>query len=274
MHATPSLLHQGFWRRSLGELQRLTNIAFKLEAIKGPSGPWELHSFHNPEAIEDCKVMSDIDIGGQSTAHLDWVAPSEPTSSPSATHNPNGYARFHGVISTQLPKNRPDIKRTGYAGWRTKDRPGTIFGRSLWNIDAYSYLAMRVKSDGRSYFINVQTESLIPTDLHQHRLFTTKPGEWQTILIRWNDFVRTNHGYVVEPQTEILRQKVRSIGIGLTDRIPGPFEMCIERIWTTNDASEADSTPKEVPATATPDVGLGEGELKNKQGKKMKWGSQ
>jgi len=208
--------------------------------------------------------MSDTDIGGYSTAYLDWM-PSKPPSASSSTETSNGYARFHGTISTQLPQNRPSILRTGYAGWRTLDQKPTIFGRSLWNIDPYVYLAMRVKSDGRSYFINLQTESVIPTDLHQHRLFVKRPGEWETVIIGWNDFVRTNHGFVVEPQTEILRQKVTTVGIGLTDRVPGPFELCIERIWATNDLDEAhrhDAGP------------IQEGGLKDKKGKSIGWGGQ
>lgn len=214
--------------------------------------------------------MSDVEIGGVSTAILEWV-PTGPASSsgvPPPSPGAPGYARFSGTISTQLPRDRPEIKRTGYAAFRTRDRPPTLFGKGLWNIDPYVYLALRVRSDGRSYFVNVQTESLIPTDLHQHRLFSKKPpGEWETVLIKWNDFVRTNHGFVVEPQTEIMRQKVKSIGIGLTDRIPGPFELCIERIWATNDEREADGVLDLSSAR-------GEGTLKTKQGQKVAWGSQ
>ena len=39
---------------------------------------------------------------------------------------------------------------------------------------------------------------------------------------------------VVEPQKEMLRQKVRSVGLGLTDRVPGPFELRIADIYATN----------------------------------------
>jgi NADH dehydrogenase [ubiquinone] 1 alpha subcomplex assembly factor 1 len=236
--------------------------------------------------------MSDIEIGGVSTANLDWV-PSPPPSSSSRITRPSasspGFARFHGTISTELPKNRPDIKRTGYAAFRTRDRPPTIFGRALHNIDPYVYLALRVKSDGRSYFVNVLTETVVPTDLHQHRLFVKKPGEWETVLIKWNDFVRTNHGYVVEPQAEMMRQKVKSIGFGLTDRVPGPFELCVERMWATNDEGDGDSVvelggrrpkgrgEKEVApgdgdrGPPTPGVPRKEGKLKTKTGEKIGW---
>jgi len=169
--------------------------------------------------------MSDKDIGGFSTANLDFHSSSPPTPS---------HARFHGTISIELPKDQPHIQRTGYAAWRTLDRGFTIFGKSLWDVSTYTYLAIQFKSDGRKYFVNVQTESIVPTDIHQYRLYSKTPGKWETILIKWNDFVRTNHGQVVEPQREMLTQKVRTIGIGLIDRIPGPFDLSISHIWATN----------------------------------------
>ena len=169
--------------------------------------------------------MSDADLGGFSRASLEQIcgASSQPA-----------YARFHGSISTELPRNRPHVQRTGYAGWRNKDRRATLFGKSLWDVDPYTFLALRVKSDGRKYFVNIQTESIVHTDLHQHRLHTRKPGEWETVFIDLNAFVRTNHGEVVEPQTEMMRQKVRTIGVSLTDRVPGQFDLAISRIWASN----------------------------------------
>lgn len=86
-------------------------------------------------------------------------------------------------------------------------------------------------------------------------------------MIAWNDFVRTNHGFVVEPQAEMLRQKVRTIGIGLTDRVPGPFELCIERIWATNNREEATHSPHADSEAAAWKEGL----LKNKEGKAINW---
>ena len=180
--------------------------------------------------------MSDADLGGYSRAALEQVP-----------RNPLGpaHARFHGSISTDLPRNRPQVQRTGFAGWRNKDRKATLFGKSLWDVDPYIYLALRVKADGRKYFVNVQTESVVYTDLHQHRLHVRKSGEWETIHIDFNAFVRTNHGEVVEPQTEMMRQKVRTIGISLTDRVPGPFDLAISRIWASNRTDEEDFSERE-----------------------------
>lgn len=225
--------------------------AFKLEAVKGPKTPRPLYDFHDQDSVRSCILMSDDLIGGFSKSNLDLVtSPSSPS-----------YGRFHGSISTALPADKPKVKRSGYAAFRTPDQPATLFGRAFWDIDPYTYLALRIKADTRSYFINVQTESVEPTDLHQHRLFAKNPGQWETVLVRWNDFVRTNYGFVVEPQTELLRQKVKTVGIGLTDRVEGPFELCIERIWATNTVDEG--------ATV---VGLEEGSgLKNRKGEKVQW---
>ncbi|KAK8024034.1 Complex I intermediate-associated protein 30 [Apiospora rasikravindrae] len=266
MRATPGLLYKGFFGRSLDEFKRLSNIALKMEGIKGPSGPLPLHTFDEPQGVADCKLMCDVDIGGYSKASLDWVPAEHSPSDPIKPRHMPAHARFHGSISTALPPHRPDIQRSGFAAWRTLDRPPTVFGRAVWDIDMYTYLALRVKSDGRSYFVNVQTESVVPSDLHQHRLFARRAGEWETVLVKWNDFVRTNHGFVVEPQTEMLRQKVKSIGIGLTDRVPGPFELCIQSMWATNDPNEADSHEEDSQA-----ANAAEGKLKNKSGKNIKW---
>lgn len=74
------------------------------------------------------------------------------------------------------------------------------------------------------------------------------------MFIKWNDFVRTNHGVVVEPQMEMLRQKVRTIGVGLIDRVPGPFDLAIGRIWATN-SSEGGQTTDEIEELASKENG-------------------
>ncbi|KAM3437755.1 hypothetical protein MY4824_003589 [Beauveria thailandica] len=271
MRPTQQLLRKGFLTRSLDELKRRSSIAWNLEAVKGPKGPRPLYEFTEKESIRDCILMSDNLIGGSSKSYLDHVTSSQTTpsssssssssSSPSSTSSsPSSYARFHGSISTALPSDRLKIKRTGYAAFRTPNQAPTLFGKSVWDIDPYIYLALRIKSDGRSYFINVQTEGVEPTDLHQHRLFAKRPGQWETVLVKWNDFVRTNYGFVVEPQTEILRQRVATVGVGLTDRVEGPFELCIERVWATNQPPEVDGPEKEQ-----------NGGLKTKTGEKVRW---
>ncbi|EER24429.1 hypothetical protein D8B26_005254 [Coccidioides posadasii str. Silveira] len=262
----------GFVKRTADELSRLSKLAWNMETLEVPTKPFYLLNFEHEDVVKGCKTIADRAVGGYSTASLDYVPADLSTNSPA-------HARFHGTISTKLPPNWR-IQRTGYAAFRNQDRRW-IFGGLYWDMDPYAFLALRVKSDGRRYTVNVQTDSIVETDIHQHRLwthhhriasqsrlsdgpleplsdvppaladfpssdtistYTTTPNPdssgWETIFIKWNDFVRTNYGKVVEPQTGMVTQRVKSIGIGLTDRVEGPYDLRIHRMWATNGLSK------------------------------------
>lgn len=219
-------------------LTYLALTALNLEGLQLPVAPYPIFDFADPETITSLKTITDQSVGGFSKATLTQYARDESTDPPTPAH-----ALFQGNISTKLPANRPDIHRSGYAAWRNQDRGRTLFGELFWNVDSYMYLALRVKSDGRKYFVNVQTDSIVESDIHQHRLYTKyhkgaegpeSPAQWETVWIKLHEFVRTNHGVVAEPQSEMLRQRVKSFGIGLIDRKPGPFELGIAAVWATN----------------------------------------
>lgn len=231
----------GFWTRSLEEFRRQATIAVRMEGISSPDKPRHLIKFDREDVIPQCKVMTDkSSFGGYSEASLTFVPAVGSTAEGAAEGGEDrgepAHALFKGNIDTTLPPNKPEVQRSGFAAWRTRDRGMSLFGKLLYDIDPYSFLALRIKSDGRKYFVNIQTESIVPTDLHQHLLPCFQPGQWETVIIPFHAFVRTNHGMVVEPQSEMLRQKVRSIGIGLTDRVPGPFELRIAELYATNSA--------------------------------------
>lgn len=249
MQASPVLRAMpGFWRRSLDELSRQTSMAMRMEGLHAPTKPLPLVQFSDGGSIARCKVMSDKDMGGFSQASLilnPGTAPPLDLTKPEAQQDPSWgavqdpsadppHATFAGSISTQLPPGKPEIQRSGYAGWRTRDRGFSLFGKLLWDLERHAYLALRVKSDGRKYFVNIQTESIVPTDLHQHLLPAMTPGKWEVVRIPFHAFVRTNYGLVVEPQSEMMTQKVRSVGIALTDRTQGPFELKIAEVYATN----------------------------------------
>ncbi|KAL1901207.1 hypothetical protein Cpir12675_000573 [Ceratocystis pirilliformis] len=258
MRNTAALLAKGFWGRTMAHIQRQVQIVTKMENIRGPSGPYELQKFEGPDDVEDIKLMSDQEFGGFSTSNSEYISTREDSNG----RSDRGYMRWYGTISNQLPKDRFKVKRSGFAAFRTCDQKLTAFGYGKWDVDPWNYLALRIKSDGRSYFINIMTESIVPQDVFQHRLFAKRPGEWETVLIDWRDFMRTNHGMVIEPQIQLIKQRVLTVGISLIDRKPGPFELCVERIWATN--SLRDHTTDERRA-------LSSNGLKNKQGEDVTW---
>lgn len=240
-----------FWRRTVDHMKRQTNMAMTLGGLTTPAKPYPLVQFKSPEIIDHCKAMSDRGIGGSSVANLKFQPGNTPPldltrSSASvileaAEAKPSAeppHVLFSGTISTELPRNDPSIQRTGFTGWRTRDMGYSAFGQVYWDLGQYNFLVLRVKSDGRKYFVNIQTDTIVPTDIHQHILPTRTPGQWETVTIPFSDFVRTNHGMVVEPQNEMQTMRMRSIGIGLTDRIQGPFELRIAEAFASNTSSK------------------------------------
>ncbi|KAJ3303937.1 hypothetical protein HDV03_003410 [Kappamyces sp. JEL0829] len=81
--------------------------------------------------------------------------------------------------------------------------------------------------------INIQTDSLYPSLVWQHRLYFSSPGQWETIRIPFRDFVKTSHGFVQKNQLAMDKSQVKTIGFSLL-RQPGPFELELAWIKAVN----------------------------------------
>lgn len=218
----------GFVRRSIGVIGTETAKVFKMD-----HSPWQremrMATLKSPEDLKGWLVGCDKDIGGFSEAHLEVTK--------------NGTGRFYGQLSLDLPNNE-DVEKSGYAGIRTKTKPGSIFGTPVWDTCLFDYLALKVKGDERKYFVNIQTDGFLPTDLYQHRLFLKTPGEWETVLIPFKDFILTNQGFIQEDQIEMFREKVKNVGVSIIDRKSGPFELEIESISAVNLGPDPNARPE------------------------------
>ncbi|KDE04400.1 hypothetical protein MVLG_05190 [Microbotryum lychnidis-dioicae p1A1 Lamole] len=189
----------------------------------------------------------DADLGGKSIANLDL--------------GPEGKGRFWGSLSNELHTGRRKegvIERGGYAGFRTKQRT-TVFGTRFWNTELHDFLRLRVKSsgDGMKYFVNIQTDGPVRSDLFQHRLWLPSPTspeaphEWCDVLIPLEDFALTNSGDMSELQIEMYRAKARTVGISVLGPKQGRYELGIESIDAVSlDKAQVDSARKE-PSSAS-----------------------
>ncbi|CAH2351604.1 putative complex I intermediate-associated protein 30, mitochondrial [[Candida] railenensis] len=159
----------------------------------------------------------DKELGGFSSVNFDL----------DPQHN-NGV--FHGYLNLDLPKDRPDVTRSGYAMFRTKDQQESwLSGDSYWDWSQFSSLVLRVKGDRRKYLVNIQANTPLITDLFQHRLFLNTPGEWETVVIPLNDFVMTNWG-VIQDGCEMNKSEIKTVGVGLLDKQYGPFALNVDWI--------------------------------------------
>lgn len=139
-----------------------------------------------------------------------------------------------------------------------------MFGTQTWDTSMHEYLRLRVRSSGDNmrYFVNIQTDGpgksrfslsrgrgglltrasiIVRSDLFQHRLWLPEPEsdsaahEWADVLIPFRDFTLTNSGDLAESQIEMLRTRVRTVGVSCLGPKEGRFELGIERIDAVND---------------------------------------
>lgn len=128
------------------------------------------------------------------------------------------------------------------------------------DVSNHEYLALRVRALGHprtrnSYFVNLQTDGPITTDLWQHRLFFRRDdGGWEDVFVSgymrfyrsfltehtqipFKDFVLTNAGELVPHQVQMYRERVRTIGISLlggNSGVEGSYELGIDSIRAVN----------------------------------------
>jgi len=226
----------GPWSQALNRTAQLlrdsTSRMIRMEGVNPNTSSRTLFSFRTAAELRQYAIGSDADLGGNSTAHLDL--------------HPDGYARFWGDMRLDVKAGLEGKLRPGYAGFRNKTRP-TLFGQVYDDLSLHKYLALRVRAGGdpqtrNSYFVNIQTDGPVQTDLWQHRLYFESEGQWEDIMIPLSDFVVTNQGDLVQHQVKMMREKVRTIGVSILggkSKVQGRYELGIESIRAVNEESES-----------------------------------
>lgn len=198
-----------------------------------------LYSFNAPADIKQFATGCDGDIGGLSTVHFDLDE--RPEINKSIGKAATGM--FWGDMRTRVKPGMEKKIRGGYAGFRNKTRP-TFFGNMLEDASGYDYLALRLRVAGdprthNSYFVNIQTDGPISTDLWQHRLyFRRQDNAWEDVFIPFDSFVRTSLGEMSANQMEMFRERIKSVGISIlggNSGVEGKYELGIDSIKVVNE---------------------------------------
>ena len=124
--------------------------------------------------------------------------------------------------------------RGGFTSIRT--RPKDL------NLDGYDTIALRLKGDGRAYYVNLMTSSRSAASSYRAPV-KTKKGSWQEVRIKLKDFVYTSFGRIVAGAAPLKAKDVQSLGITLADKKAGPFRLELSwiRAEKGNVADEATS---------------------------------
>ena len=162
-----------------------------------------------------------------------WITGTDVDYKPSSTSTATLTIERDG--DTEFTRFSGKTNADGYAAARSLVGKSSFYGTPTFDVSPYKYLAMRVRSsDSRRYFINLQSDSYMSTDLYQHRLFLQRPGEWEDVMLPWTDFTLTNNGQIQETQVEMDKYRLKTVGISVLDRLPGPFSLDVHYINAQN----------------------------------------
>ncbi|MGB0766123.1 MAG: CIA30 family protein [Phycisphaeraceae bacterium] len=126
----------------------------------------------------------------------------------------------------------------GFSSIRTKDQNGLLAG--------YDAVRLRVKGDGRSYYLSLRDKRRAMASSHRFPI-KTEAGEWIEVTAPLSSFYYTVFGRTVR-DVKLESDDVVSIGITLADKTPGPFRLEIAAVQAF-DTSSAEREGEARPAS-------------------------
>ncbi|KAL0954637.1 hypothetical protein HGRIS_003592 [Hohenbuehelia grisea] len=201
--------------------------------------PKTLFTFNTAEEVAQIVKGSDADIGGFSTVNFEL----EESPEINASIGRPATGKLWGEMRLGV---KPALKgkiRAGYAGFRNQFRT-TLFGEMCHDVSMHNYLALRVRVAGdprtrHSYFVNIQTDTPVSTDLWQHRLYFHKAdNSWEDLFIPFDSFILTNSGGLYDNRIEMFKKRIRSVGIsvlGGNSCLEGHYELGVDSIRIVNE---------------------------------------
>jgi NADH dehydrogenase [ubiquinone] 1 alpha subcomplex assembly factor 1 len=149
------------------------------------------------------RPVDDVVMGGVSSSSFDRAEP--------------GVARFSGTVSLE--------NSGGFASVRTPPRD--------WDTSGATAFLLRVRGDGKQYKFTLRTSDGFDGIQYQAR-FSPPAGEWTDVRLRVEDFVPTFRGRKVPFAPPLDPAKIRALGLMISDKQAGPFELLIDRVAIEN----------------------------------------
>jgi len=144
-------------------------------------------------------VVTDAAFGGRSSGSMD-----------------NETGAFAGEIA----------QADGYAAVQA-----TLVGASR-RVGDYAGAAVRLRTDGRAYALNVTPESYLPLELYQGFIVAGASREWVEAELPWERFALTARGFVKEEQREFDTEFAVRVGVSVGGKgsKPGPFRLDVAEV--------------------------------------------
>lgn len=158
-----------------------------------------LLDFDDPADAASWLAVGDVVMGGVSVSRFEQAGP--------------GVARFGGNVSLE--------NSGGFASVRTPPRD--------WDAAGARAFLLRVRGDGRTYKFTLRTGDGLDGIQYQAR-FAAPADAWTDVVLPVSDFVATFRGRRVPFAPSLDAARVRALGLMISDRQAGPFQLLVDRI--------------------------------------------
>lgn len=158
-----------------------------------------LLDFDDPADAALWRAVDDVVMGGVSRSAFDQAEP--------------GVGRFRGNVSLE--------NFGGFASVRTLPRD--------WDTAGARAFLLRVRGDGKTYKFTLRAGDGLDGIQYQAR-FSAPPGAWTDVRLPVAEFVATFRGRKVPFAPALDPAQVRALGLMISDKQPGPFELDVDCI--------------------------------------------
>ena len=158
-----------------------------------------LLDFDDAAELATWRPIDDVVMGGVSRSSLTQSAP--------------GIARFSGLVSLD--------HGGGFASVRTQAR--------VWPKAGVAAFVLRCRGDGGMYKFTVRVDDGFDGVQYQAR-FVPPRDEWTTVVLPLAEFVASYRGRPVPGARPVDPAQVRQLGLMISDRQAGPFELLVDWI--------------------------------------------
>ncbi|KAK9884036.1 hypothetical protein WA026_004969 [Henosepilachna vigintioctopunctata] len=208
---------------------------FKQEVID------EIHGTNMPLIIRRDEIDVSFKFGDEQSIDK-WVTSSdsdhnEGFSKCELSLTKEGKGLFSGNLCKTVPKDGK-IARAGYCNMATKTFRKSFKRETRFDWSMYNILNMRVRGDGRAYFVNIGTKGyfdLMWNDMYHYIMFTRGGPYWENVRIPFSKFIFSSRGRIQDRQCPINLQNISSFSITLADKVDGKFNLEIDYIGLEND---------------------------------------
>jgi hypothetical protein len=159
----------------------------------------QLINFSEASEVARWYAINDVVMGGISDSRLDPL--------------PDGGAAFRGEVSL--------ANSGGFASIRRLDE--------RWDLGGYDALDVKVCGDGKRYSLRLKVESGFDGIVYQAR-FDATPGSWESVYLAFGGFAPSFRGRRVPGAGPLDPATIVSIGLMISDKQLGPFELRLRRI--------------------------------------------